>query len=738
MKRKSHLHRSVLEMNDISQLAAQLAEEFGQNLTHVENVIKLLDEGNTVPFIARYRKELHGTMDDQLIREISERLTYLRNLDKRREEIAAAIEAQGKLTEELTQTISQARTLAALEDIYRPYKQKRRTRATIAREKGLEPLAQVLFAQEGHPGTPEALAQDYIDSEKGVETVEEALAGASDIVAEWIADDAAVRSRLRDMFQRQASLTSQAATEEDTVYRLYYDYSEPLPKVQSHRVLAINRGEREGILKVSIDLDETAGIQAVRRMVVKPGSFSMAFVGAAAEDACKRLIFPSLERELRTQLTDMANEQAIHNFSLNLKPLLLQPPVKNRVTLGFDPAYRTGCKLAVVDGTGKVLETGVVYPTPPHNKKEEARATITRLMKKHGITAIAIGNGTASKESEIFIAELLKDLPGVAYMMVNEAGASVYSASKLGAAEFPQFDVSLRSAVSIARRLQDPLAELVKIDPKSIGVGQYQHDMPQARLDEALGGVVEDCVNAVGADLNTASASLLTHIAGLTAATAKNIVAYREENGAFTTRKQVMKVPKIGPKAFEQCAGFLRVPESKNILDNTGVHPESYEAAEKILEICGYTLADVSQGQVGELKERVKHLTGPKVAAYAQVGVPTVNDIVAELMKPGRDPREELPPTMLRTDVMSMEDLKPGMVMTGTVRNVVDFGVFVDIGVHQDGLVHISEVCNRFIRHPSEIVKVGDVVDTVVLAVDSGKKRISLSIKQAEKAKQNR
>jgi uncharacterized protein len=737
MKRKSHLHRSVLEMNDISQLAAQLADEFGQNLTHVENVIKLLDEGNTVPFIARYRKELHGTMDDQLIREISERLTYLRNLDKRREEIAAAIEAQGKLTEELTQAISQARTLAALEDIYRPYKQKRRTRATIAREKGLEPLAQVLFAQEGHHGTPDTLAQDYLDSEKGVETGEDALAGASDIVAEWIADDAAVRSRLRDMFQRQASLTSQAATEEDTVYRLYYDYSEPLPKVQSHRVLAINRGEREGVLKVSLDLDEAAGIQTVRRMVVKPGSFSMAFVGAAAEDACKRLIFPSLERELRAQLTDMANEQAIHNFSLNLKPLLLQPPVKNRVTLGFDPAYRTGCKLAVVDGTGKVLETGVVYPTPPHNKKEEARATITRLVKKHGITAIAIGNGTASKESEIFIAELLKDLPGVAYMMVNEAGASVYSASKLGAAEFPQFDVSLRSAVSIARRLQDPLAELVKIDPKSIGVGQYQHDMPQARLDEALGGVVEDCVNAVGADLNTASASLLTHIAGLTAATAKNIVAYREENGAFTTRKQVMKVPKIGPKAFEQCAGFLRVPESKNILDNTGVHPESYEAAEKILEICGYTLADVSQGLVGELKERVKHLTASKVAAYAQVGVPTVNDIVAELMKPGRDPREELPPTMLRTDVMSMEDLKPGMVMTGTVRNVVDFGVFVDIGVHQDGLVHISEVCNRFIRHPSEIVKVGDVVDAVVLAVDSGKKRISLSIKQAEKTKQN-
>jgi uncharacterized protein len=722
-------------MQDISQLSAILAEEFKQNQTYVENVVKLLDEGNTVPFIARYRKELHGTMDDQLIREISERLTYLRNLDKRREEISAAIEAQGKLTQELTAAISDARTLAALEDIYRPYKQKRRTRATIAREKGLEGLAQVLFAQDGQTGDIQALTLSYVDGEKGVETVEEALAGASDIVAEWIADDAAVRARLRTMFQRQAELVSKAATEEDTVYRLYYDYREPLSKVQSHRVLAINRGEREDVLKVSIEMDETGAIQAVRRMVVRPGSFSMAFVGAAAEDACKRLIFPSLERQLRTELTDMANEQAIHNFSLNLKPLLLQPPVKNRVTLGFDPGYRNGCKLAVVDGTGKVLETGMVYPTPPYNKKEEARAIVTRLVKRHGVTAIAIGNGTASKESEIFIAELLKSLPGVAYMMVNEAGASVYSASKLGAAEFPDFDVSLRSAVSIARRLQDPLAELVKIDPKSIGVGQYQHDMPQARLDEALGGVVEDCVNAVGADLNTASASLLTHIAGLTAATAKNIVAYREENGAFSTRRQLMKVPKIGPKAYEQCAGFLRVPESKNILDNTGVHPESYQAAEKVLEICGYTLAEVSQGQVSELRERVKRLTPDKVAAYAQVGVPTVWDIVTELMKPGRDPREELPPTMLRTDVMSMDDLKPGMVMSGTVRNVVDFGVFVDIGVHQDGLVHISEVCDRFIRHPSEVVKVGDVVDTVVLAVDSGKKRISLSIKQAKQTR---
>ena len=720
-------------MQDVLQLSAILAGEFSQKPTHVENVVKLLDEGNTVPFIARYRKELHGSMDDQLIREISERLQYLRNLDKRREEISAAIEAQGKLTEELTAAIEAAATLAALEDIYRPYKQKRRTRATVAREKGLEPLAAAIFAQESQTGDVRALAEEYIDPEKGVESVEDALAGASDIIAEDISDDASLRARLRDMYQRQAKLVSEAATEEDSVYRQYYEYSEALPRVQSHRVLAVNRGEREGFLKVSIEMDEAAAIQAAKRMVVRPGSFSMAFVGAAAEDACRRLIFPSLEREIRSSLTDMASEQAIKNFSLNLKPLLLQSPVKNRVTLGFDPAYRTGCKLAVVDGTGKVLETGVVYPTPPHNKKDEARIVLTRMIKKHGVTAIAIGNGTASKESEIFVADMLKNLPGVAYMMVNEAGASVYSASKLGAAEFPDYDVSLRSAVSIARRLQDPLAELVKIDPKSIGVGQYQHDMPQNRLDEALGGVVEDCVNAVGADLNTASASLLTHIAGLTAATAKNIVAYREENGAFTTRKQVLKVPKIGPKAFEQCAGFLRVPESKNILDNTGVHPESYEAAEKILELCGYTLKDVAAGQVTELKKRLDQVGVSRAAAYAQVGEPTVRDIAGELMKPGRDPRDELPPTMLRTDVMSMEDLKPGMIIRGTVRNVVDFGVFVDIGVHQDGLVHISEVCDRFIRHPSEVLKVGDVVDAAVLGVDVGKKRISLSLKQAAK-----
>lgn len=720
-------------MQDIQTLAVTLSAEFGQKQTHVENVIRLLDEGNTVPFIARYRKELHGTMDDQLIREISERLTYLRNLDKRREEIRNSIDSQGQLTPELSDSIDSAATLAALEDLYRPYRQKRRTRATMAKEKGLEPLAQILFAQEGSAGDPAAVAADYVNAEKNVETVEDALNGASDIIAEWIADDAAIRARLRGLYERQGVLVSKAATEEDTVYRLYYDYSEPIPKVQSHRVLAVNRGEREGVLKVSVSIAESTAVQTVRRMVVRPGSFSMAFVGAAAEDAWKRLIEPSMEREMRAALTDTANEQAIRNFSLNLQPLLMQPPVKNRVTLGFDPAYRTGCKLAVVDETGKVLETGVVYPTPPHNKKAESAAVLTRMIRRHHVTAIAIGNGTASKESEIFIAELLKDLPGVSYMMVNEAGASVYSASKLGAAEFPDFDVSLRSAVSIARRLQDPLAELVKIDPKSIGVGQYQHDMPQARLDEALGGVVEDCVNAVGADLNTASASLLTHIAGLTASTAKNIVAYREENGAFTTRKQLLKVPKIGPRAYEQCAGFLRVPESKNVLDRTGVHPESYAAAEKLLELCGYTLADVASGHVSELRDRMKSLTEERCAEYAGVGVPTARDIAAELTKPGRDPRDELPPTMLRTDILSQDDLKAGMILKGTVRNVVDFGVFVDIGVHQDGLVHISQVCDRFIRHPSEVVKVGDIVDVLVLDSDPSKKRISLSIKQAKK-----
>ncbi|NCB74875.1 MAG: RNA-binding transcriptional accessory protein [Clostridia bacterium] len=717
----------------MEKLIAILAKEFSQEPEHIKNIIQLIDEGNTVPFIARYRKELHGTMDDQLIREIADRLQYLRNLDKRREEIRSSIEAQGKLTEELSSAIERAATLSELEDIYRPYKQKRRTRATIAREKGLEPLAALLFAQNIRQGSLEELAAPFVDPEKGVETVEDALSGASDIIAEDISDNAEIRKALKALINSKGLLISKGTKDEDSVYRLYYDFKEPVSKLQSHRILAVNRGEKEEFLKVSVELDPVAALDVVKRHTVLFGSISSDFVAASAEDAYQRLIFPSVEREVRNELTDMASEQAIKMFGLNLKPLLMQPPVKNKVTMGFDPAYRTGCKIAVVDGTGKVLETGVVYPTPPHNKTEEAKQALSRMIKKHGVQAISIGNGTASKESEIFIAELIKDFPNVAYMVVNEAGASVYSASKLGAQEFPDFDVSLRSAVSIARRLQDPLAELVKIDPKSIGVGQYQHDMPEARLDESLNGVVEDCVNAVGVDLNTASAPLLARVSGLSAASAKNIVAYREENGVFTTRKTVQKVPKIGPKAFEQCAGFLRLPESKNILDNTGVHPESYTAAEKILELCGYTLKDVAKGNVSELRERVKSLSPMRVSEYSGVGIPTVTDIVNELLKPGRDPRDELPPPLLRSDVMDMNDLKPGMVMRGTVRNVIDFGVFVDIGVHQDGLVHISELCDRYIKHPSELVKVGDVVDTVVLGVDAAKKRISLSMKQVNK-----
>jgi len=717
----------------MEKMIAILAKEFSQKPEYVKNIITLIDEGNTIPFIARYRKELHGTMDDQLIREIADRLQYLRNLDKRKEEILSSIESQGKLTEELSSAIERAATLSELEDIYRPYKQKRRTRATIAREKGLEPLAELLFAQNIKTGSLAELAASYVDTEKGVATVDEALAGASDIIAEDISDNPEIRKSLKELINSKGSLTSKGTKEEDSVYRLYYDFKEPISRLQSHRILAVNRGEKEDYLKVAIEIDVVLALDSVKRYSVRLGSISSEFVASAAEDAYSRLIFPSVEREVRKELTDMASEQAIKMFGLNLKPLLMQPPVKNKVTMGFDPAYRTGCKIAVVDGTGKVLETGVVYPTPPHNKTEEAKQTLTRMIKQHGVEAISIGNGTASKESEIFVADMIKPFPNVAYMVVNEAGASVYSASKLGAQEFPEFDVSIRSAVSIARRLQDPLAELVKIDPKSIGVGQYQHDMPETRLDETLNGVVEDCVNAVGVDLNTASAPLLARVSGLSTATAKNIVAFREENGVFTTRKTVQKVPKIGPKAFEQCAGFLRLPESKNILDNTGVHPESYTAAEKILELCGYSRSDVGAGKVSELRERVMALTLQKVSDYSGVGIPTVNDIVNELLKPGRDPRDELPPPMLRCDVMDMNDLQAGMIMRGTVRNVIDFGVFVDIGVHQDGLVHISELCDRYIKHPSEVVKVGDVVDTVVLGVDAGKKRISLSMKQVKK-----
>ena len=718
-------------------IAEILARELEKPLAHVQNVINLLDEGNTIPFIARYRKELHGAMDDTALRTLEERLQYLRNLADRREAVKKAIEEQGKLTAELSAAIDSAGTLAEVEDLYRPYKQKRRTRATAAREKGLEPLAMLLLAQEKDCPAPEDAAQDYIDPERGVETVADALQGANDIVAELLSDDADIRKALRGLLTRQGHLRSLAATEEDTVYRLYYDFDQPLSKLAGHQILAINRGEKEGVLSVTVLLDRDAALPLLRRAVVKPGSPAMEFVKAACEDAYDRLIYPSLEREARNTLTDAANEGAIGQFALNLKPLLMQPPVKGKVTMGLDPGYRMGCKVAVVDGTGKVLDTAVVYPTYGQRQKEEAITTLARLIRKHGVAHIAIGNGTASRETEQMAVELIRRVnetgAHVSYMIVSEAGASVYSASKLAAEEFPQYDVNLRSAVSIARRLQDPLAELVKIDPKAIGVGQYQHDMPQKRLDETLSGVVEDCVNAVGVDVNTASASLLGRVSGLNATTARNIVKYREENGAFTGRRQLLKVPKLGPKAFQQSAGFLRVPESKSVLDNTGVHPESYAAAQGLLDLCGYTLADVSAGNLAALPDKIKALGEENVARQLDIGVPTLRDVAAELVKPGRDVRDELPAPILRTDVLDIKDLAPGMVLTGTVRNVVDFGVFVDIGVHQDGLVHISQVCNRFIRHPSEIVSVGDVVRVVVLEADEKKHRISLSMKQVPK-----
>ena len=722
-------------MQDIIQ---QLASELNKDPRHVENVVHLLDEGNTIPFIARYRKELHGAMDDTALRNLEERLQYLRNLAERREAVKKSIEEQGKLTEELSFAIDAARTLAEVEDLYRPYKQKRRTRATVAREKGLAPLAEVLFAQGPDCPAPLTEAAKYVDSEKGVETAEDALSGASDIIAETISDDAALRKTLRSLLEREGKLCSQAAVEEDSVYRLYYDFAQSLSRLQGHQILAINRGEKEGFLKVHVELDRDRALQTVRRHVIVPGSAAMEFVKAAAEDAYDRLIFPALEREARSALTDQADEGAIGQFALNLKPLLMQPPVKGKATMGLDPGYRMGCKVAVVDGTGKVLDTAVVYPTYGERQEKEAIATLSKLIRKHGVEHIAIGNGTASRETEQMAVKLIHQVneagAHVSYMIVSEAGASVYSASPLAAEEFPQYDVNLRSAVSIARRLQDPLAELVKIDPKAIGVGQYQHDMPPKRLDEALNGVVEDCVNAVGVDVNTASPSLLQRVAGLNATTAKNVVAYREENGPFTSRKQILKVPKLGPKAFEQCAGFLRVPESKSVLDNTAVHPESYAAAEKLLALTGHSLSDVREGKLGDLNAQIKTYGEEKAAADCGVGVPTLRDVAAELMKPGRDIRDELPKPILRTDVLEMKDLKPGMVLTGTVRNVIDFGVFVDIGVHQDGLVHISQVSKKFIKHPSEVVSVGDIVQVVVLEVDEKKKRIGLSMKQVPKA----
>ena len=712
-----------------------LAQELNASEKYVENVVQLLDEGNTIPFIARYRKELHGAMDDTTLRTLEERLQYLRNLDERRESVKKSIAEQGKLTDELAAAIDSAKTLAEVEDLYRPYKQKRRTRATAAREKGLEPLAALLFAQERSCPRPEDAARDFLSPDKGVDTVADALQGASDIIAEQISDDAVIRKALRDLLGRQGQLVSCAATEEDSVYRLYYDFTQSLSKLQGHQILAINRGEKENMLKVSVTLDRDRALPLLRRAVVKPGSPAMEFIKAAAEDAYDRLLFPSLEREERSRLTEQATEGAIGQFALNLKPLLMQPPVKGKVTMGLDPGYRMGCKVAVVDETGKVLDTTVVYPTYGARQEQEAIATLAKLIAKDGVENIAIGNGTASRETEQMAVKLIHQVNGagahVSYMIVSEAGASVYSASKLAAEEFPQFDVNLRSAVSIARRLQDPLAELVKIDPKAIGVGQYQHDMPAKQLDEALGGVVEDCVNAVGVDINTASPSLLQRVAGLNATTAKNVVAYREENGPFTSRAQIKKVPKLGPKAFQQCAGFLRVPESKSVLDNTAVHPESYDASKALLELMGYTLADVRAEKLADLPQRLKAYGEAKAAEAVGVGIPTLQDITSELLKPGRDVREELPQPILRTDVMEMKDLKPGMVLSGTVRNVIDFGAFVDIGVHQDGLVHISQISNKFIKHPSEVLSVGDVVKVVVLDVDEKKKRIGLSIKQA-------
>ena len=720
-------------MDDIIRI---LADELGKKPEHIENVIKLIDEGNTIPFIARYRKELHGAMDDTSLRTLEKRLAYLRGLAERRETVKAAIAEQGKLTEELKKAIDAATTLVEVEDLYAPFKQKRRTRATIAKEKGLEPLADVLFAQHRDGPVPIEEAAKYIDPEKGVDTAEAALAGASDILAERISDDAAVRKSLRAFIKSNGFIESRAAKEDDSVYSQYYEFSQRIGRMQGHQTLAVNRGEKEKLLKVSVVLDKDAALVVLRRAVFKGPSPSLEFIKAVCEDAYTRLIFPSLEREIRSELTDTAAEGAIGQFALNLRPLLMQPPVKGKVTMGLDPGYRMGCKVAVVDATGKVLDTAVVYPTFNDAKKEEAIRTLSRLIRKHNVVNIAIGNGTASRETEQMTVELIRREKEagheLAYMIVSEAGASVYSASELAAAEFPQFDVNLRSAVSIARRLQDPLAELVKIDPKAIGVGQYQHDMPPKRLDEALNAVVEDCVNSVGVDVNTASPSLLQRVSGLTSATAKNIVAYREENGAFTSRSQIKKVPKLGPKAYQQCAGFLRVPESKTILDNTAVHPESYAAAETLLTLTGHSMADVKNSALSDLPAKLKAYGEEAAAAEAGIGVPTMRDVVSELLKPGRDIRDDLPKPILRTDVLELSDLKPGMKLTGTVRNVIDFGVFVDIGVHQDGLVHISQVCNKFIKHPSEVVSVGDIVDVVVLDVDEKKKRISLSMKQAK------
>ena len=708
-----------------------LAKEFDIKEEYAQNVIALLDDGNTIPFIARYRKELHGSMDDQLIRAFSEKLDYLRGLDKRREEIRALITAQEKLTDEVSAALDRAQTLSELEDIYRPFRPKRKTRASVAKEKGLEPLALLIIRQEkGCDINAEAAA--FISEEKGVASAEEAIAGAKDIIAEQVSDSAEIRKRIREIARKQGVLRSVAAdAEQDSVYGMYYDFNENVGKLAGHRVLAVNRGEKEGFLKVGVELDEERPLSVIYRLLDRgTNPVCSRLLREAGEDAYDRLIFPSIERELRSELTETAAENAIKVFAVNLKQLLMQPPVKGKVVLGLDPGYRTGCKVAVVDGTGKVLDTAVIYPTHGERRAAESKAKLLQLIRRHRVDIISIGNGTASKETEMFAADAIKeaDRP-VCYMVVSEAGASVYSASKLAATELPELDLTLRSAVSIARRLQDPLAELVKIEPKAIGVGQYQHDMPQKRLGEALDGVVEDCVNSVGADLNTASPALLLRVSGLNAAVCKNIVAYREENGAFHSRAELKKVPKLGPKAFEQCAGFLRVPESSNPLDNTGVHPESYKSAKELLKLVDYYDKEIKAAKFPDLANRVKAKGTKTLAQTLGIGLPTLDDIVKELQKPGRDPRDEMPAPMLRTDVLDINDLKEGMELKGTVRNVIDFGAFVDIGVHQDGLVHISQICDRYIKHPSEVLKVGDVVNVKILSVDPKKNRISLTMR---------
>ena len=708
-----------------------LSTQFQLKPWQVQKVMELIDEGNTIPFIARYRKEAHGSLDDQALRQIADRLEYLRSLEKKKEEVARLIEESGFMTSEVSQALEKAETLSEIDDIYRPFRPKRKTRASVAKAKGLQPLADCILEQNPTIN-PEQEALTYLNEELEVTSVEEALQGANDIIAELISDDAGIRKRLRVVTMEHALLTSKASNpEEDSVYAQYYEFSQPVKQIAGHRVLAIDRGEREGFLKAAVDLDKEKGLHIVYSTYVKGDSLCADLVRQAAEDSYSRLIFPSIEREIRAELTEQAAEQAIKVFAVNLRQLLMQPPVKGNVAMGLDPGYRTGCKVAVVDATGRVLDTGVIYPTHSKAKAQEGKRVIKDMIAKHGVTVIAIGNGTASKETELFTAEVIAEMQGtpVQYMVVSEAGASVYSASKLAAEEFPDFDVTLRSAVSIARRLQDPLAELVKIDPKAIGVGQYQHDMPKKRMDEALGGVVEDCVNSVGVDLNTASPSLLEKIAGISTTVSKNIVQYREENGAFQSRAELKKVPKLGPKAFEQCAGFLRVNESKNMLDHTAVHPESYDAAKALLTLCGFDTKAIGKQSLAGLKERVDKIGLQQAAEQLEIGVPTLQDIIKELLQPGRDPRDELPPPMLRTDVLDMKDLKPGMELQGTVRNVIDFGAFVDIGVHQDGLVHLSQICDKYIKHPSEVLKVGDVVTVKVLSVDLEKKRISLTMK---------